>query len=51
MKLIIIMPGINLSCIMFSHCFVAVLYNKIHWELEMHVGENFFFNASVDKVA
>ena len=30
MKLIIIMPVINLSCIMFSHCFVAVLYNKIH---------------------
>ena len=26
MKLIIFMPGINWSCIMFSHCFVAVLY-------------------------
>ena len=30
MKLIVIMHGINLSCIMFSHFFVAVLYNKIH---------------------
>ena len=51
MKLII-MHEINLNQHHVFVRFVAVLWKKIHWAVEMHVSENFFqFNSWQDTVS
>ena len=47
----LIMSEINLSQVMFLWRFITVLWNKIDWVVEKHVGDIFFqLDSTVNKI-